>query len=137
MSWFSKSKQCSSLFEAIAQNNAAEVARFLSQAEFTLIETTDDGGGGGGGGGKGAMVAEFDDVPVLVAFTSNDHAAKFAGANRDLLDASGELPAFVVGGNALLMYLPDGVGAVFNPESAQEQMMTPKLVRAVKSLLHA
>ena len=129
MSWFSKSKACSSLFDAIAKNNAAEVARFLSQEQFTLVETADDADG------KAALIGEFNDVPVLVAFTSNDHAAKFAGANRDLLDANGELPGFVVGGTDMLMYLPDDVGVVFNPESSEEAMITPKLVREVKALL--
>ena len=128
MSWFGKSKQCASLFDAIAQSNAAEIARFLAQEEFTLVEEVSQEDGS-----KGAMIAEFDDFPVLVAFTSNDHAAEFAGGNPDLLAHDGSLPAFVVGGTDLLRYLPDGFGVVFNPESAEENVIPPDLVRQVKS----
>jgi hypothetical protein len=128
MSWFSKPKKCANLFDAIAQANAAEVARFLSQADFTLIEgaVNDDGS-------KGAVTGEVNDFPVLVAFTSNDYAAQFAGANDDLLDENGDLPAFVVGGSDLLRYLPEGFGIVFNPESDNEKVIAPKLVRDVRN----
>ena len=72
---------------------------------------------------------------MLVAFTANDHATNFARENEGLLDANGELAALVVGGTDLLMYLPEGVGVVFNPDSAQESIMPPRLVAEVKRLL--
>jgi hypothetical protein len=131
MAWFGKSKPSSAgnLFGAIDRGTAAEIAGALAQQDFTLIEMTNDEDGS-----KGAFTGEFEDYPVLVAFTSQDHAADFAGANEDLLDANGEMPAFVVRGKDLLRYLPDGMGVVFNPESAEEKVIPPQLVGQIKKL---
>src|SRR5688500_1441567 len=106
------SDSCAALFDALAQGNAAEVARLLAEQEVTLIETPSDAAGA-----KGAFIAEFNDYPVLVAFTSTDHAATFAAANPDLLGEDGGLPAFVVSGSVLLRYLPEGIGVVLNPQT--------------------
>jgi hypothetical protein len=43
------------------------------------------------------------------------------------------MPAFVVGGTDLLRYPPEGFGVVFNPESAEENLIPPALVEQVKA----
>jgi hypothetical protein len=129
MAWFKSRKPGVELIRAIARGNVGEIAPLLRQQDFTLIEAAD----AAGGGGKAAMTAEFDDYPVLVAFTTGAHAAAFAGANRDLLDPDGTMPAFVVSGTNLLAYLPDGFGVVLNPESNDEAAIPPQMIGQIKN----
>src|SRR5687767_7133708 len=121
MAWFKgPNKGAANLFDAIAQGDAGEIARFVKQQDFTLIEVASDESGG-----KGAFTAEFDGYPVMVAFTSDKHAGDFAANNPDLLSDDGTLPAFVVSGTNLLAYLPPGMGVVLNPESDDEAAVPP------------
>jgi hypothetical protein len=78
-------------------------------------------------------MAEVDDFPVLVAFTSEDHAGEFAGAMSDLFDGDEDVPAFVVDGRNLLAHLPEEHGVLINPESDDCHILPPDLVAQVAS----
>lgn len=129
MSSFDRPKPAADLFEAIAGGDAAEIGRFLRGQEFTLIEAASHEDGG-----KSPLVGDINDVPVLVAFTSSQHAAQYASKYPDTLDEQGLLPAFVVGGENLLEFLPQGFGVIFNPEAAEAETgaIDPDLVALIK-----
>ena len=113
--------------QAVARGKATEIARFIRKQDFTLIETPAISSGA-------ALMGEVNDFPVMVAFTSRDHAMGFAGAMPDLLDADGSMPIFDVAGKDLLTYLPEGCGVLLNPESEDSAVIPPSLVDRIKSL---
>lgn len=116
-----------SLFAAIEASDAARIADVIVSQFFTLFDVTDDSTEDE----FGALTAEMEDVPVLVAFTSEGHAADFAGAMPDLFEADGAVPGFIVDGGTLLTHLPEEFGVLLNPETDDCYFLPPDLVDAV------
>jgi hypothetical protein len=117
------------LAQAVERGDAGEVARWIAQRDFTLVETPEDSDGEG----KAALIADVDDCPMLVAFTSESQAALFARAMPELLDADGKLPAFVVYGQSFLANLPEGCGVLLDPETDDCVVIPPDLIDAVRA----
>jgi hypothetical protein len=113
--------------EVVEEGNAARIVAILSKTDFTLFqvegEAEDDD--------YEAMTAEVDDYPVLVAFSSTEHAGLFAGAMPDLFDQDKDAPGFVVGGRELMTGLPAEFGVLFNPESDDTCLLPPDLAAEV------
>ncbi len=120
-----------SLVQAVARGDASEIAGFIDKQNFTVIEVSE----ASDGGGKAALTAEVDDFQVLVAFTSKDHAGRFAGATPELLDVDGSMSAFDVTGSALLTYLPEDCGVLLNPESDDCVVLPPSLIEQIKTVV--
>lgn len=115
--------------EAVVAGNLAEVARLLPQVEFTVAEAPDDSDDDG----KAALLVEVDDVPAMVAFTSNEHAQAFAESGCVQLDDDDSMPAFVVSGEDLLADLPEAFGLLLNPESEDCIVLTPEQIGQIRS----
>ncbi|HXG12844.1 MAG TPA: SseB family protein [Gemmataceae bacterium] len=113
--------------QAVASGKVDEIACRIRELDFTLIETPEVASGA-------ALMAETDDFPVMVAFTSMNHAKQFASAVPGMLDADGSMPAFVVAGKDLLTYLPEGCGVLLNPESEDSTVLSPELVEEIRGL---
>ncbi len=111
----------SGLADAIANRDAKALRAEIVGMEFILInvqEEDDDEEDG-----MGALTADVDDQPVLVAFTSEKHAEQFVTAMAEIFEGSDEVQGFVVEGDALLEYLPEEYGILFDPETADAQFV--------------
>lgn len=120
----------SELAAAVDSGDAAAVAEWFVERNLTLVETPhswDDDG-------RAALTAELDGFSVLVAFSSDQQAATFAGQMPDMLAADGKLPAFVVFGPSFLATLPDGFGVLLNPETDDCVVLPPDLMQEVKAI---
>jgi hypothetical protein len=118
------------LATAVENGDAAAVAQWFVERNVTLVETpqnSDDDS-------KAALTAELDDFAVLVAFSSDEHVAVFAGQMPEVLAADGKLPAFVVFGPSFLATLPDGFGVLLNPETDDCVVIAPDLMRQAKDI---
>lgn len=117
----------SGLADAIANRDAKALRSEVVGMEFILInvqEEDDDEDDG-----MGALTADVDDQPVLVAFTSEKHAERFVTAMAEIFEGSDEVQGFVVEGDALLEYLPEDYGILFDPETADAQFVDPTFAR--------
>ena len=125
-------QSASELFHAIESGDASRVAKTIAPQFFTLLEVSD---GAADEDEYSALMAEVDDFPVLVAFTSEDHAGDFAGAMVDLFAGDEDVPAFIVDGRNLLAHLPAEHGVLLNPESDDCHILPPDLVALVAAEL--
>ncbi len=117
---------------AMDGHDPAAIARVLLARQFTLIREWDDSVGEDE---MGAMILEVDDFPALAAFTSLECAGNFAAATPELIGDDGSVPGFVVDGQALLEYLPDGFGLILNPQTDDQcHVLPPHLAQRVKQL---
>jgi hypothetical protein len=125
------------LHEAIASGNPSAIAQSMKRLDFTLIEEWDDDVEMEDGA-KGAMILEVDGYPALLAFTSQQCAGDFVAAMPDLVGDDGTAPGFVVGGDSLFEYLPDGYGLILNPETEKEcEVLSPDLAAQIKRFIAA
>ena len=110
---------------AIEARDGSRLRELVLAGEFILInvQTDDDDEEEG----VGALTADLDDQPVLVAFTSEAHAGTFVGAMSELFEESDEVQGFLVEGDALLEYLPDEYGLLLNPETDDPQLIDAAL----------
>jgi predicted RNA-binding Zn-ribbon protein involved in translation (DUF1610 family) len=115
------------LMEVIAESDPMKIAQAFLEHDFTLIETPDQPADG-----KAAVTAEVEGFPVILAFISEEHARRLAGAVPDMLNASGALDAFVVSGADFLETLPDELGILLNAGSEDTVLVPPDLVQAIK-----
>lgn len=119
------------LSAAIEDRDAPKLRQLILNGEFILIniqsEEDDEEDA------MGALTAEIDDLPVLVAFTSERHAGAFVGAMGDLFEDSDEVQGFVVEGDALLEYLPDDYGLLVNPETESALVIDATLAAEVNA----
>jgi len=123
------------LHEAIAQGNPAEIARAMKNHDFTLIEDWDEDEEMEEGD-RGAMIVEVNDFPALLAFTSEECAGNFVATTPELLGDDGSVPGFVVTGDNLFGYLPDGYGVILNPETEEEcEVLPPDLAARIKRFM--
>ncbi|MEM6364056.1 MAG: hypothetical protein AAF539_13575 [Planctomycetota bacterium] len=107
---------------AVEQRDAAVVCDQLSAAQFVLIHIQESGDSDSIDGPDaddelGALTADVDDQPCLVAFASQDHATRFVDQQRDLFASDDEVGGFVVSGQVMLDYLSEEYGLLINPES--------------------
>src|SRR6185503_20653491 len=119
------------LNDAITRDDASQVAAIIAHQEFTLIETPEDSEEGS----RAAMTGEVDDFPVLLAFTSGQHASKFADTMPEINQDDGGVPGFIVDGNNLVTNAPDGFGLLLNMESDDVIVVLPGLVDRVRRVL--
>ena len=92
------------IFCAVEASDPEEIAKALCAVDLTLIETPEESSDGS----KAALLAESDEGPALVAFTSEKHVGAFAEAMPDLLDTNGSLSTFAVSGPDFLEGLHEG-----------------------------
>jgi hypothetical protein len=118
------------LIDAAIADDAAEISKLLGRVELIVAEDAEESDGDD----KAGLVVEVDDFPAMVVFTSDEHAQAFADTDPDLLDADGNMPAFVVSGTDLLARLPDEVGLLLNPESDECAVLTPDLMSRIRNI---
>lgn len=120
------------LAELIAGGNAQSIARFIETHDFTLVKLVDESSDEN----FSALIAEVDDSPMLVAFSSDQHAGMFADTvPEDMLDEEGNMPAFIVGGRELVIDLTEEFGVLFNFETEDLAVMPPPLTAKVKAAM--
>jgi hypothetical protein len=119
-----------SLLEAIHEGNVEAIAGYFQSHDVTLIEMADESGEEG----KAALMAEVDDFPVLLVFSSMQHACSFADAMPGMTGDDGTVPAFVVAGSDFLKNLPEDYGILLNPESEDTAILPPNLAAQVKRI---
>ena len=117
--------------EIVEQEDPARIAAVMQKMDFTLFQVE----GESDADEYEAMTAEVDDNPVLVAFTSEEHAGQFAGAMPDLFDQDQDAPGFVIAGKELMAGLPAEFGVLFNPESDESCLLPSELAARVAALL--
>lgn len=118
---------------AIERRSAVDIARCVLAQEFTLIEDDEEGMSDDA---VGAMILEVDGFPALLAFTSEECAGNYVDTTPDLVGPDGTVPGFVVEGENLLTYLPEGYGLILNPETDDEcQVLPPDLAAEVKRIV--
>lgn len=104
----------SELSEAITSRDAAAVVRLIRARDFMLVKNEAESDSEG----TAAMTAEVDDEPMLVAFSGEKQATEFADSMVDEMGEEG-FNAFLVSGESLLEYLPQGFGILLDPETDQ------------------
>ncbi len=117
------------LADAVANRDASALREQIVAREFILISVQEEDDGEDDG--MGALTADVDDQPVLVAFTSEGHAERFVSAMSEIFDGSEEVEGFLVEGNALLEYLPEDYGLLFDPETNAAQFVDALLAQAL------
>ena len=118
--------------DAASQGDASQLRSLLVDSELLLLSTS--GSDEGEDGDLGAIVAEIEDTEVLVVFTTEQAARDFVAENGELFEEDEEVDAIVVEGKALIDYLPDEYGILFDPVSDDSILIEPDLVREVKEL---
>lgn len=118
-----------SLHERCLHADPAELRAFLYQREFTLIDSHLSPPEQG----TAPYMHRVNDFDMVVAFTSNEHAGTFAGAVSDVFGEEG-IDGFVVSGEDLIKFLPEGCGVLFNPETDEIAVLEPFRVEQIKSL---
>lgn len=118
--------------DAIVDRDPAAIRAEMSGAEFVLISMSD--AESEEGEESGALTAEIDGHDALVVFTSEELAAKFVKDQADLFEADEEVEGLVVEGDALLEYLPDGFGMLFDPEVEEAAMIDPELAASIAAI---
>lgn len=106
------------LSEAVAEGDASKLRDVIRANRFFLINIQHEGEGEEE---MGALTADVDDKPVLVVFSSEGHAEQFVNEVSDMFEESDEVQGFVVDGEALLDYLPEDYGLLFDAESEDAQ----------------
>ncbi|GAA4459288.1 MULTISPECIES: SseB family protein [Novipirellula] len=119
---------------AIAERNAKEIRSILLGLDFVLINIDDEDEGDGDEESMGALTAEIEDADVLVAFSSEENAGLFVGEMGDLFSEEDEVQGFVVDGETLLEFLPEGFGLLINPETEYKQIIDPELATEILEL---
>lgn len=120
------------LHDAVAEGDAGQLRALLLKNEFVLLSTIrseDDPEEN-----VGALTAEIESMEVLLVFSGETSAANFVQQNDDLFEEDEEVDGILVDGDALLDYLPDGFGILFDPETDDALIIEPKLLSDVKSL---
>ena len=102
--------------EAVLRRDVATLWDCLRGREFLLISVQEEDDPDSEEE-VGALTADVDGHPALVAFSSQENAEAFISAVDDLFDESDEVEGFFVPGEMLLDYLPDGYGMLFDPET--------------------
>ncbi len=100
--------------DAVEDRNADAIRQLILASEFILlnIQGEDDEEEG-----MGALTADIEDMPVLVAFSSEENAATFVGAVSEMFEDEEEVQGFLVEGDSLLDYLPEDYGLLMDPET--------------------
>ncbi len=119
------------LITPIVDRDAAAVRVQIIQREFILINVSDGEDDGEAEEEMGALTAEIDDFDVLVVFTSEENAGRFVEGMGELFEEEDEVTGFVVEGDALLEYLPEGYGLLINAECDGVQVIDPLLVSEI------
>jgi hypothetical protein len=118
-----------SLIEAIHQGDIAVIAREMHRRDFTLIQDS----AVSAEEGMAPLIMEVEGFPALVAFSSQEHAMRFVGAEPELLN-EGSVTTFVVSGEHLLAGQPEGFGVVLNDESEDSAVLPPDLMEKIKRI---
>ncbi|MEM1224376.1 MAG: SseB family protein [Planctomycetota bacterium] len=114
---------------AIEQRDAESLAAHLAQAQFVLIHVQEhDTDEPDGDDELGALTADVNDEPCLVAFASEEHASQFVDHQREIFADDDEVGGFVVSGEVMLDYLGDEYGLLINPESDQAAWLDRELI---------
>ncbi len=119
---------------AIADRDAVRIRNLLLKLDFVLINIDDEEETDSDEESMGALTAEIEDCDVLVAFTSEENAGEFVGAMGDLFTEDDEVQGFVVDGETLFEFLPEGFGLLLNPETDYKQMIDPDLAALILEL---
>ena len=119
----------SGLADAVASRDAAAIREQIVTMEFILISVQEEDDSEDDG--MGALTADVDDQPALVVFTSERHAERFVSAMADIFEGSDEVQGFLVEGDALLDYLPEDYGLLFDPETDDAHLVDALLARAL------
>ena len=120
------------LAELVATGDAAAIAEHIKDRDFTLVKLADESDEEN----FSALIAEVDDAPMLVVFSSDQHAGMFADTvPEDMLDEEGNMPAFLVGGQELVADLTEEFGVIFNMETEDLCVMEPDLTARVKAAM--
>jgi len=113
---------------AIEAKDAAALRALILASDFILINVP---GEDDDEEGMGALTADIDDTPVLVAFSTEDHAGTFVGAMSDMFDEVDEVHGFLVEGDALLEYLPEDYGLLIDPETDDIQLIGVEIAKHI------
>lgn len=113
---------------SIADRDARSLARQLALASFVLIHIQESGDSDDE---LGALTADVNDEPYLVAFTSQRHATAFVDHRRDLFAGDDEVGGFVVDGEVVLDYLGEAYGLLVNPEGEDGCLIDRLLIEEV------
>jgi hypothetical protein len=119
-----------SLVTAINDRDASTLRQRITDAEFIVISIEDDEAVEEDEA-LSALTAEIEDQPVLVAFTSEQHAGRFVREKGDMFEEDSEIQGFLVAGEALIEYLPEEYGMLLNPESDDALFVDVDLARLV------
>ncbi|KLU06980.1 hypothetical protein RISK_000781 [Rhodopirellula islandica] len=96
---------------AIEQRDAACLADCLMAHSYVLIHLREEDPSDE----LGALTAELEGTPYLVAFTGQAQAAEFVELRADLF-GDDEVGGFIVDGETLLDYVADGHGLLLNAD---------------------
>lgn len=100
----------------VEDENVEGLRSQILSGEFVLISVSDEGESGEDEA-YGALTAEIEEgYEALVVFTSEKIAGDFVNQQEDLFEDGEEVEGIVVEGDALLEYLPEGFGMLFDPE---------------------
>jgi len=114
-----QSDDTSSLLAALEAEDSQAVLQWILPREFWLVTDEDNSDEDG----TAALMAEVDEVPVIVAFTAQETAMAFSQSMGNE-DFSG----FAVNGDALVENLPDGVGILLDAETDHCYVILPDLL---------
>ena len=116
------------LLAACQDDDPKIIAQAMLQSDFWLVNVSEPGQAD-----TSAMVLEIEDIPCLVAFTSEDHAGTFAEASGQGLNENDELPCFVVGGKEFMSNISAKIGVAVNPETEHFFLFAPDFVKKLKA----
>jgi len=110
---------------AVADRNVAAISERVAEMQFLLIHVADSSDPEDE---LGALTADIDDQPCLVAFTSEENAAAFVQQHPEVFAEGEEVSGMLVDGATMLDYLGDDYGLLIDPETESGAYLDRELV---------
>ncbi len=120
------------LHDAITEGNAPDLHRKILASEFVLLSTSRSEDSEDAN--IGALTAEIGDFEVLVAFTSEENAKAFVQEMDEIFAEDESVDGILVEGAAMLEYLPEGCGLLFDPELENTSIIDPHKTAEIVAL---
>jgi len=110
---------------AVADRDVSAISELVSEMQFLLIHVADSNDPEDE---LGALTAEIEDQPCLVAFTSEENASAFVQQHPDVFSEGEEVSGMLVDGATMLDYLGDDYGLLIDPETESGAFVDRELV---------
>ncbi|TWU00918.1 hypothetical protein [Stieleria varia] len=124
----------SELRAAIEAQDAPKIRDWIAGREFVLINVRDEGADEDDEEAVGVLTAEIEEQDVWVAFSSEPLAGHFVQTMPEMFSDDEEIEGYVVDGESLLLYIPEDVGLLLDPESDEPCLLSIKLMAEVVAL---